>query len=97
MLKAVLGMIAFVVALSVAVNSVTTKKVLSKARRFCDTEVIVGKSTAGLIEKSRNAGAKFYSSESALNIDFTGSFRPAICRVSLINGIVTGKQLEMPD
>lgn len=97
MLKAILEIIVILFALSIVVNIVATKKVLKKATAFCDNEVVIGKPSADLIEKSKNVGAKFYLSSSTLNIYFTGSYRPAICRITLINNVVTAKQIEMAD
>lgn len=97
MLKAMLEIIGIVIVISIAINIVTTRKVLAKATAFCETQVKIGKPSADLIDKSKQAGAKFYRSSADLNIYFTGSYRPAICRVSTANGVITGKQVETAD
>ena len=96
-MKIILEIISIVIIISVIANIVTTKKVLTKATRFCDNQVVVGQPGADLTEKSKAAGAKFYWSDATLNIYFTGSYRPAICKITIINNVITAKQVDMPD
>lgn len=96
-MKIVLEIIGIVLVLSVAANIITTRQVLAKATAFCNQEVAIGKPSADLINKSKQAGAKFYLSGDTLNVYFTGSYRPAICKITVINNVVTAKQAEMAD
>lgn len=96
-MKAILEIIAIVIVLSIIMNIITTKQVLAKATAFCDKEVAIGKSSADLIKKSKTVGARFYVSENVLTVYFTGSYRPALCKITVINNVVTAKQVEMAD
>lgn len=93
-----LEIIVTVLGLAVVVFLVTHQKVVAEATAFCEQKVTTGQSSADLMTKAQQAGAKaYFSSPESLMIVFSGSARPVLCYATISNGVVTAKHLETAD